>query len=298
MFTNGLKLDKEYTHKLKKAGIKYVVLQFDGFSDDVYRKLRGKKLLRKKLEAISNLRKEHIITDLFSVIIKNINEDEIKKIIKYASENSETIKNVYLSTITYEGRYDLKLERVTNIERLNLVEKQIGISQKDFLICTEFDYYLANFIKKLTGTESKHLSACDIMCYVYANSGKIIPLNKIVNLECFIDFLKKSIKILNQNSKFKYVELIHNFLNFLFSKKILIDKSYAYNIFKFAIFSFAPLAYRKPAGNKFKNIFRVIITQFQDKYNVDFATFKNCNLLADIDDGIVEPFCKKLLFNY
>ena len=48
--TNGLRLASEpdYARLLADAGLDCVFLQFDGVSDDVYRKIRGRDLLSEK----------------------------------------------------------------------------------------------------------------------------------------------------------------------------------------------------------------------------------------------------------
>ena len=49
--TNGLKLeDKKYVQELKKAGLKFIIFQFDGFNKKVNIKFRGKDYLKNKLK--------------------------------------------------------------------------------------------------------------------------------------------------------------------------------------------------------------------------------------------------------
>jgi hypothetical protein len=52
--TNGLRLadDPSYTKALKNAGLDSIFLQFDGATDDIYRQIRGRDLLDKKMAAI------------------------------------------------------------------------------------------------------------------------------------------------------------------------------------------------------------------------------------------------------
>lgn len=52
MHTNGIKIaDYAYLKKLKDSGLGYVSLQFDGFDDKIYNKLRGQNLLGLKNES-------------------------------------------------------------------------------------------------------------------------------------------------------------------------------------------------------------------------------------------------------
>ena len=60
--TNGLRIsrDRAYLRRLVEAGVDLIYLQFDGTTDDVYRKLRGRALLAQKLQAIENCAAERI----------------------------------------------------------------------------------------------------------------------------------------------------------------------------------------------------------------------------------------------
>ena len=63
----------------------YVVhLQFDGFDDEVYQKIRGQKLLDIKFQALNNLKKLGLSVDLKVTVVKGVNEKEMSKILKFA----------------------------------------------------------------------------------------------------------------------------------------------------------------------------------------------------------------------
>ncbi len=103
MHTNGIKLvDLEFLRKLKSCGIDYISLQCDGFSDDVYMKLRNRKLVEIKLQVLNNLQKLNILTGLNVTIAKGINEEQIPLIIDYAVANN-FIKDVSFATVSFIG---------------------------------------------------------------------------------------------------------------------------------------------------------------------------------------------------
>jgi len=297
LFTNGLKLsDRLYVRKLKESGIDYIVLQFDSLDKNKNKILRGEDVLQNKLKAISNLKKEKLTVDFFTVIIKDVNEDDIKKIILFGSKHSEIVKNIYLSTITYEGKVknNSKFKQLTNSERLKIIEKELNITKKDFLECTRFDHYLSKFFEKLTGVHCKHLAACDIMCYLCSlEDGRVVPLNRVMDLKNLTEFFEKSIEILESDDPFKHLKLLTNFIKTMFTKKIAIEWSIMPKFLKSAVLSLNPLLQGRPPKNNFNNIFRVIVTQFQDMYNLDFDTFRNCNLWSELPNGEIAPFCQK-----
>lgn len=295
LFTNGLKLeDRKYLKKLKNCGLDHVVLQFDSLDDVNCALIRGKRILSNKLRAIVNLKKEKIHTDLFVVILKAVNENEIGQIISYASKNSEIIKNVYISTLTHEGRYPINFISTTNSERLKLIESQTVLTKRDFFICTEFDHYLSIFIRRLFGS-SQRLSRCDLGCYIYSlSSGKYVPLTWIVKLENVIPILKKVINSLDSNKKpnllnlFKLSRIIFNLKNTTKFYGLFLNLLIH---FQFSIFS---AFFSSHVRNKIRNLFRVIVTQFQDRYNADFDLFKNCNLWSQVN-GKLQPLCVKII---
>lgn len=297
LFTNGLRLsDRRYVKKLKKSGVDYVVLQLDSLNKNKNKIMRGKDVLNKKLEALSNLKEERISVDFFTVILKNVNEQDIEEIILLASKNSEVVKNIYISTITYEGRgrYESKFKQLTNSDRLELIESQLGISKQDFLECTVFDHFLSKFFNKLTDAHCKSLAACDMMCYIYSFAdNRIVPLNRLINFKTLSEFFEDSLEILDSNKPFKHIEVFYKFAKIIFFGKIFIEPNFMPNFLKSAIASLKPLIKGRPIKNNFDKVFRIIITQFQDRYNLDFDTFRNCNLWSELPNGEIAPFCQK-----
>ncbi len=297
LFTNGLKLsDEDYVHKLKNSGIDYVVLQLDSLDVEKNEKIRGENFLDEKLSAVSNLDKYDISVDLFTVIMKDINEDDIGGIILFASKNSKIINNIYLSTITHEGRGENTniFKQVTNAERLGIIEHKFGIKKDDFLESTVFDHYLSRFFSKLTGTHCKHLAVCDMMCYMYSlDDDIVVSLNQLLNLKNITSFLEESIEILDSKKSFKRFRILYNFLKTISCNEMFIDMNIVPSFLLSSIHSLGPLLRNKPIKNNFNNIFRLIVTQFQDRYNIDFDTFRNCNLWAKLPNGEINSFCKK-----
>lgn len=88
LFTNGIMLaDFEYLAGLRDAGLSHVYLQFDGFDDETYKVLRGRRMLENKITVLENLKRLNIPTTLNITLAKGVNESQIKKIIDYALKN-------------------------------------------------------------------------------------------------------------------------------------------------------------------------------------------------------------------
>ena len=116
--------NRKFVRKLRKAGLRYVVLSFDGLKDDVYLKLRGKRLLRKKLTALRNMKNEGMIVGLLPAIFNGINRDQIVPIVKFAALNNDYIK--YISFVM--GELPFKESRVTFSEILEEISQEVGVN--------------------------------------------------------------------------------------------------------------------------------------------------------------------------
>jgi len=127
--TNGIKIanDKKYLQRLKESGVDVVYLQFDGVTDDVYRKLRGTDLLHLKVKAIKNCAKVGIGVVLVPTIVRGVNLHQAGNIIQFAKEWVPTVRGIHFQPISYFGRYPYQPDddtRVTTPDVLNAIEKQ------------------------------------------------------------------------------------------------------------------------------------------------------------------------------
>jgi uncharacterized radical SAM superfamily Fe-S cluster-containing enzyme len=104
LHTNGIKIaDFSYLKVLKRAGLSEIHLQFDALDDQVYEKIRGRRLLQVKLKALENLEKLNIPTDLKVTIVRGINEDQMVRILDFAVKH-RFVKEVFFLGCRYLGR--------------------------------------------------------------------------------------------------------------------------------------------------------------------------------------------------
>ena len=83
--TNGLMLlDPEKRRQLKQAGLRWVILQFDGFSREASIRLRGRDLIEEKLEVIEALARDGFSIHLAVMLAKGVNDSEIGRIVGFA----------------------------------------------------------------------------------------------------------------------------------------------------------------------------------------------------------------------
>jgi len=112
LHTNGIRIsEKSYLKELKKAGLNEVHLQFDGFDDEVYKKLRGESLLAIKQKTLENLEGFDIATDLVATIVKGLNEKEMIRILDFGVSH-DFVKEVFFLGCRFLGKAkDLPIER-------------------------------------------------------------------------------------------------------------------------------------------------------------------------------------------
>ena len=123
--TNGLKLvDRGYVHRLKEAGVSEVFLQFDGFDEEAYLALRGRKLLDVKLRALDNLRTHGLATNLTCVVMRGLNEEQVGPILDFGTAN-DFVKEVF-----FLGCRSLGYARATSEPRTVMPDELIDIVEE------------------------------------------------------------------------------------------------------------------------------------------------------------------------
>jgi 7,8-dihydro-6-hydroxymethylpterin dimethyltransferase len=105
--TNGLRIarDVAYLTELKEAGLSTVFLQFDGTEDAIYRKIRGRNLLEKKITVIENCARLDIGVVLVPTLVPSVNTDNIGNILKLALAHMPVVRGVHFQPVSYFGRY-------------------------------------------------------------------------------------------------------------------------------------------------------------------------------------------------
>ncbi len=129
--TNGLRAatDGAFVQELQQAGLTSAFLQFDGLSDAVYIKLRGRSLLKEKLAAIEAFCKQGIGVVLVPTLVPGINTHEVGDILKAAVTWSPVVRAVHFQPVSYFGRYaalDCNGARLTLPEVMQAIEAQTG----------------------------------------------------------------------------------------------------------------------------------------------------------------------------
>ncbi|PAB60572.1 radical SAM (seleno)protein TrsS [Anaeromicrobium sediminis] len=107
--SNGIRLasDLAYVKSLADAGTDLIYLGFDGIDDGIYEKIRNRKMIDVKKGCIGNCEKAGIGVMLVPVIIKEENDDQIGKIVKFAKAHMPTVKGIHFQPASTFGRYEM-----------------------------------------------------------------------------------------------------------------------------------------------------------------------------------------------
>lgn len=128
--TNGIRAarDDAYVNALKDAGLASVFLQFDGVDDDIYKKLRGRKLVKEKMAAIDVFGAHDIGVVLVPTLVPGVNTNSVGRILETAVGMSPVVRAVHFQPVSYFGRYmqTSGSERLTLPELMHEIEIQTG----------------------------------------------------------------------------------------------------------------------------------------------------------------------------
>ncbi|MEN6410311.1 MAG: radical SAM (seleno)protein TrsS [Anaerolineaceae bacterium] len=129
--TNGLRISRDtaYLHRLREAGLCTVYLQFDGTREEIFEKMRGSRLLERKIQTIENCAKEGLGVVLVPTLVPGVNADNIGDILRLAIEHAPTVRGVHFQPVSYFGRYPeapSDADRITIPEVICAIEEQSG----------------------------------------------------------------------------------------------------------------------------------------------------------------------------
>jgi len=202
LITNGLRLtNKKYVRELKEAGLQIVSISFDGFRDDIYEKLRGRKLLYEKLKALKNLKEEGMDVWLIPVIAKNVNEDQIPAMIKFALKANRFIKGIYFFQL-YTGKTGME-EKITISDIVKIMERTVGIKVEQYIEEKTFRFNAYKLVKKLFSRNLSFLQSNQI--YLKVEKGNFKPLFPLSLLRKLNLLLENTVAIKRKSKAILYL---------------------------------------------------------------------------------------------
>lgn len=280
LLTNGLNLTKSLAKELDSAGLDGVLLQMDSLNDDVNERMRGMKLVDKKMQAIESLKETRIRLSFFVVVMKGINEDQISNILSLIISKPENFRAVIFSPLSPEGCAGFNRTYFSISEIFKEIEK-FGMTIDDFIVTTKFEVELTNFLGRV-GVKRRSIALCEAVCYAYIKKGHIIPLNRVIDLSTLSKVMEDSDSLLS-------------FVLNLIKKRFKFDVGFI-PIMSHLVYSFMKsLTTGRPLNDNIPNIFGVVVNPSQNRYNADYRFLETCNLYSDNDSDFF-TFCENNIF--
>jgi uncharacterized radical SAM superfamily Fe-S cluster-containing enzyme len=291
--TNGLRIakDAKFAAALARHQKRIeIYLQFDGLTEETYRRLRGEPLLELKRRAVEVLGEHGLRTTLVSTLQADVNEHEVGALVEYGLAR-RWVTGVSFQPATYSGRHVLPEDlerRVTFPDVIRAIAAQTRgtFAETDFL-----------------PLPCAHPN-CHSLTYAFRHEGKVTPLPRFVDARNHLDLLANGITFSRGRAK----DLIQAYLaknggcgsgcgpyglppdddhpatrfapgrepdadpELLGTAKAFFDRALAETL--------AP-----------EDVFRVTITSFLDAYNFDVRRVMKCCIHHVLPSGHVVPFC-------
>ena len=302
--TNGIKLaeSQQFTQAMRDAGMHTVYLQFDGMSDDIYRKTRGYDMLEVKLKAVKHIQActgRKMTVCLVPTVVNGVNDHDLGNIVKYAVDNIDVVHAVNFQPVAFSGRIskkELARQRFTLTDLVRRLHEQLGyLGPEDFYTVPAMSF-LSELISIIKGkpriTFSTH-PHCGIGTFVFVDKQKnVVPITRFVKVRELLKDARETADLI-QKARIKGLaktKAIYKFMRF--------EKHYV-------------MKDKMPPGMKLDDIIRPLFSKgdkkalskftwnalmiggmhFQDSYNYDIERVKRCCIHYVVPDGRIIPFC-------
>ena len=260
--TNGLAIlnNEKIFEKIKSLNEKIdVYLQFDGFNDEIYTLLRGRPLLKEKLEIIDKLNNAEVKMNLAVTVCKG-NLEEIPKILKYVTEVKH-ISGITFQRLTKVGSaFGSPIESVFQEDIILNMAKSGYLKYEDMIPlpcshenCTSLGFLLC--------TKDKIYSMGD---YVDYKNCKPALQDKLVFDKTVLDYLKNNVCFCFIGKIFGNSQILDTLKDFIKTEKTT-------------------------SGDM--KIVRLIVKNFMDTDTFDWERAKKCCTAVSVGNNRVIPFC-------
>jgi len=269
--TNGIKIAKDFDFAQRLATYApdfEIYLQFDSFRKEVLQSMRGADLTSIRNEALEHLNTLNLSTTLVMTIQKDLNDDEIGKVIDFALEQ-KCVRGVTLQPTQVAGRldnFDAMTNRITLTEVRRKILEQTKVFNADDLIPVPCN------------------PDALAMGYALKLAGNVLPLTRYINPADLLDNSRNTI-VYEQDEQLR--DKMINLFSTGNSVQGAAEKMHS-------LLCCLPQVHAPSLG--YNNLFRVIIMQFIDAYNFDVRTIKkSCVHIVNKDNKII-PFETMNLF--
>jgi uncharacterized radical SAM superfamily Fe-S cluster-containing enzyme len=265
--TNGIRIARDDRFLAGLAEIRPTIyLQFDGFSAETHKALRGKDLVETKLKALDRLAEAKLDVVLVPAIEKGVNHDEIGDIIRFGIEN-EAVHGIAFQPVTHSGRFN----KYDPMNRETIPDVIHGIAEQTDGMFVESDF---------VSVPCCH-PTCRSATYAFVENGVVTPLPRVVEVDKYLDYIS------NRTMPEIKPEILEA-LEGLWSASSVPGTAEAARRFDCAA---CDTSYAG-AGDYVKyHVFTIVVQDFGDPYTLDIKALMKCCIGELIPDGRIIPFC-------
>lgn len=193
--TNGSRfVDADYVYQCEEMGLHTLYLQFDAMNDDVYLRLRGRRLLDEKIAIVRNISNTNMRIVLVPTIAAPINVGQIGPIFNFALEYSRHITGISIQPAALIGR--VGIDHSGN-NPFNLADLALEFGNQTGLTQFPDDWFPLSAVSMITqGVERLRGEllpnpACDAHCslgtYFYIDeANKPVCMNRFLDMDRFL----------------------------------------------------------------------------------------------------------------
>ena len=163
MTTNGTLLE-EYGEELYKSGVKRINISLDTLSEKRFQEITRRNNLKKVLKGINKAKRIGFKIKINTVVLKNINVDEITDIISWSHSNNFDIS--LIETMPMGEIEDNRFDQYYSINKMKkIIENKFTLKKSNYKTSGPSNYYTALETKKnigfITPLSNNFCSSCN-----------------------------------------------------------------------------------------------------------------------------------------
>jgi uncharacterized radical SAM superfamily Fe-S cluster-containing enzyme len=297
--TNGIKLAEspEIAAKLKAEGLNIVYLQFDSFHDELYQKIRGRKLLEVKMKAIEVCRNQDMEVILVNTLMRGFNDGEVGDIVKFAGRNSDIIRGLIFQPVAFTGRASDNPFRdaMRDWRFVEEVESQTQgqIKTTDFFpmsVMVSPIMIMRKFMKKPWPLFSCS-PECGVVNWMYVSrDGTIIPINHFVDFKKFFGSIQKTARSVESKGQLTLLSTLFFAAMRSLNWPLVTKEIGFFTLMKTIMRTHISPTYQS-LGSLRRRIFLLGCMAFMDPYSFDVNRVRRCVVHYVTPDLKIIPFC-------
>ena len=309
--TNGLRFAQslEFCQAASQAGLGQIYLQFDGVTDEVYLKTRGRALVETKLKAIENIARANMRTVLVPTLVRGLNDHQVGDIVRFAIRHIDEVSAISWQPVAITGRIDeaRRLEmRYTTADLARDIQEQTGMAQM------HRDWYpfsaVQPFIRLMEAGRKQrypHYSChpncgCATYLVVDKQTGSAVPLPQFLDITETMDRADRLAARAERHpwtTRLSVMQAMRTLRKHFHAE--LAPGGWGFEEFLAFVKSFFEIgeqqadkaAYMAQVRRERFGTLLMASMHFQDAYNYELERVRRCVVLYAAPDGGLYPFC-------